>query len=80
MVVKLHFFFLLFLLTGCETHLSTGKVSSGTSTVAPAAVNAQFSGSDPLPRGFLEDSKMRRPRLGNPSDPDPKEMPKNDEL
>lgn len=59
------------LLPGCGVRLSGSGAPAGatSATLAPAAVNPQFLGSDPLPRVSLDGPRRPRPLPDPPSEP-----------
>ncbi len=66
---------------GCGTRISSteGAASVASAAIAPAAVNPQFSGSDPLPRLSLDGPI--RPRAPSPTaPPEHAEQPEEDDL
>ncbi|MDW8252147.1 MAG: hypothetical protein RMJ98_22860 [Myxococcales bacterium] len=58
-------------LSGCGVRLSESgaPLRATPATIAPAAVKAQFSGSDPLPRVSLSGSQRPRTKLPDPVAP-----------
>lgn len=66
---------------GCGTRISSAEGAAGVASaaIAPAAVNPQFSGSDPLPRLSLDGPI--KPRAPSPTaPPEPTEQPEEDDL
>ncbi len=70
------------LLVGCGVRLSGSGAPAGatSATLAPAAVNPQFIGSDPLPRDALDGPRRPRPSSTPEPPPEPAPPPENDDL